>query len=472
MPKTKRSTRGRKSSHKNSSGLRKLFNQRGALRLSSSLPFLNSRVIAVMAGVVVIGVSLVAFSQAAAASPEIKSGVGTKCLDDFHSGTTNGNKVDIYDCNGTNAQQWELESNGSVKVMGKCLDVYQQSKTNGSKVDLYTCNGGRNQQWTYSSSSHQLTSVQSGKCLSDTDASMVNGTALQIWSCNSNVQQTWYFMSYSKPGTTQTPMPAPVSTPSSSATPQPTRTSTPTPSHTPTPTPVSSGSVPTAFQTATSSCSPTSQTITVSGEQWVRTNNNWGGSNVCLNTWDGKTVSELIDSQNAAPKGGVMGYPDLSQGWNYGGGSVTGGWTSKQISALSNPSVTWITSHANAVSGSKYDTGADLWFATDPNFTNKAAEVFIALNDQGEPPSTNKEITIDGASYYFYIVPQSGWNEIIFAAANQVSSVNNLALLPFFQYCVSQNLMTNSDYWVNAGFGNEIWQLGTGLQTEGISLQE
>jgi hypothetical protein len=167
-----------------------------------------------------------------------------------------------------------------------------------------------------------------------------------------------------------------------------------------------------------------------------------------------------------------MAYPDLSQGCGNGGGYCTANWTSKQVSALSDPQVTWVTSQSGVVSGSKYDTGADLWFSSTPNFKTNGAEIFIALNNQSEPPSTSKQVTINGVAYYFYIVPQSTWNEIIFAPVKTVSSVTNFALLPFFQYAVSQKLMPSSDYWVNASFGNEIWAGGTGLKTTSISLAE
>jgi hypothetical protein len=33
-------------------------------------------------------------------------------------------------------------------VSGRCLDDPGSSTTNGTKVDLWDCNGGANQQWT------------------------------------------------------------------------------------------------------------------------------------------------------------------------------------------------------------------------------------------------------------------------------------------------------------------------------------
>ena len=39
-------------------------------------------------------------------SGPVKNAATSKCLDDYHALTANGNKVDLYKCNGTNAQKW------------------------------------------------------------------------------------------------------------------------------------------------------------------------------------------------------------------------------------------------------------------------------------------------------------------------------------------------------------------------------
>ena len=38
-----------------------------------------------------------------------------KCLDVANSGTANGTKVQLWDCNGTGAQKWVIQSDGSLK---------------------------------------------------------------------------------------------------------------------------------------------------------------------------------------------------------------------------------------------------------------------------------------------------------------------------------------------------------------------
>jgi hypothetical protein len=429
-----------------------------------------------------IGVYVLALSKAATTNTgAVTSGWSGMCLDDYRDGASNGHKVDIFTCNKTAAQDWQYTSNETISLAnGYCVGVdAPNGKVSGTTaaVQLYRCRTTASaltasfQQWKAEGTA--LVNIHSGLCMTAPGTTEPSkGTAVEIASCATGngctpkvgVACPQYMTTHITTGQIWH-LPAATSSTGSGGGSTTTTSSSGSSSSNP-PTPITDN------QTASSACAPSYQTITVSGVQWNRTSNNWGGANACLNTWDGKSVSYLVQSQSAAPSGGVMGYPDVSEGCDSGGGGCTTGWTSKQISALTDPEVTWDTSQASVSSSSKYDTGADLWFSSTADFKTKGAELFIALNNQGEPPTTSKSVTIDGAQYYFYIVPQSGWNEIIFAKAPHVSSVTNLALLPFFQYVVSQNLMPASDYWVNASFGNEIWEGGTGLETLGISLTE
>ncbi|MER6121787.1 ricin-type beta-trefoil lectin domain protein [Streptomyces sp. NPDC001795] len=130
---------------------------------------------------------------------------GTKlCVDDSSSGTTDGNKIQIWTCNGTGAQQWTIGTDGTVRVLGKCLDVSGGGTTNGTKIDLYTCNGGAGQQWK-AGANGSLVNPASGKCLDDPSSSTTNGTQLQIWTCNATSAQRWTNMTMGSvlPGATQ-----------------------------------------------------------------------------------------------------------------------------------------------------------------------------------------------------------------------------------------------------------------------------
>ncbi|GJF32461.1 galactosylceramidase [Kitasatospora sp. NE20-6] len=111
-----------------------------------------------------------------------------KCLDDYTSSTTPGAAVDIWDCNGSPAQQWTV-GNSAVTVNGLCLDVAGGATANGSAVDLWTCHGGANQRWTVSNGT--LVNPASGRCLDIPASNTANGTKLNIWDCNGGANQRW-----------------------------------------------------------------------------------------------------------------------------------------------------------------------------------------------------------------------------------------------------------------------------------------
>ncbi len=118
----------------------------------------------------------------------ITSGVAGKCVDNFGNAATNGNKIDLWDCNSGAAQQWTT-ANGALQNNGKCMDVTGQNTTDGTLVELWDCNGGTNQQWTPTNG--ELVSAQSGKCLDDPASTTANGTQLEIWTCNGGANQKW-----------------------------------------------------------------------------------------------------------------------------------------------------------------------------------------------------------------------------------------------------------------------------------------
>jgi beta-glucanase (GH16 family) len=118
------------------------------------------------------------------------TGYGGKCVDVAGANPADGTQIQLYTCNGTNAQQWTVNPNGTLNALGKCMDVQYGGTANGTKVQLYTCNGTGAQQWRYTSA-HQLINPQSGRCLDATGPSSADGTPLQIWDCSGGANQAW-----------------------------------------------------------------------------------------------------------------------------------------------------------------------------------------------------------------------------------------------------------------------------------------
>jgi glucosylceramidase len=118
------------------------------------------------------------------------TGVGGKCADVAGASSANGTAVQLYDCNGTAAQQWTMAADGTVRALGKCMDVAAGSTANGAQVQLYDCNGSGAQQW-QATTGRDLVNPQANKCLDATGNSSANGTRLQIWDCTGGANQKW-----------------------------------------------------------------------------------------------------------------------------------------------------------------------------------------------------------------------------------------------------------------------------------------
>ena len=144
-------------------------------------------------------------ASAATAGPIV--GLGGKCIDVNGASSANGTAVQLYDCNGSSAQQWSVgNTDGSIRALGKCMDVASGSTTNGAKIQLYDCNATGAQKWTVSNGA--LVNTGSGKCLDVTGKSSANGTRLQIWTCTNTANQTWTVPGGTTPTTPATSAPS------------------------------------------------------------------------------------------------------------------------------------------------------------------------------------------------------------------------------------------------------------------------
>ena len=70
------------------------------------------------------------------------------------------------------------------------MDVTAGTTGNGAQVQLYDCNGTRAQQWR-ANGAHDIVNPQSNRCLDATGVSSANGTRLQIWDCTGGANQKW-----------------------------------------------------------------------------------------------------------------------------------------------------------------------------------------------------------------------------------------------------------------------------------------
>ncbi|HEY2795543.1 MAG TPA: ricin-type beta-trefoil lectin domain protein [Micromonosporaceae bacterium] len=115
-------------------------------------------------------------------------GLGDKCLDNNGAVNGNGNRIQIYDCNGSAAQVWTWESNGTLRVQGQCLQV--TGTNNGALAELWDCNGSSTEVWR-TSRRGTIVNNASGLCLEVPGFNTNNGTQLDIASCDRQSNQRW-----------------------------------------------------------------------------------------------------------------------------------------------------------------------------------------------------------------------------------------------------------------------------------------
>ena len=118
------------------------------------------------------------------------TGLGGKCVDVAGANPANGTAVQLYDCNGSTAQQWTIGTDGTIRALGKCLDVSGGSTADGALVQLYDCNGTGAQSWQVTAG-RDIVNTASTKCLDAKGNTSTNGTRLQIWACTGATNQKW-----------------------------------------------------------------------------------------------------------------------------------------------------------------------------------------------------------------------------------------------------------------------------------------
>jgi Ricin-type beta-trefoil lectin domain. len=81
-------------------------------------------------------------------------------------------------------------TDGTIRALGKCLDVSGGLDRRRGEGQLWDCNGTGAQQWV-ANAARDIVNPQANKCLDATGPSSADGTPLQIWSCGGGANQKW-----------------------------------------------------------------------------------------------------------------------------------------------------------------------------------------------------------------------------------------------------------------------------------------
>ena len=120
----------------------------------------------------------------------LRSNFSNRCIDIPSGNPVDGARLQMWDCNGSAAQQWSFASDGTVRAMGKCMDPAGGALANGTPIQLVTCNGNPVQRFTLSGSG-DLVNVSANKCVDVKDWNSANGAQLQLWDCGGTTNQKW-----------------------------------------------------------------------------------------------------------------------------------------------------------------------------------------------------------------------------------------------------------------------------------------
>nr|WSX47680.1 ricin-type beta-trefoil lectin domain protein [Streptomyces sp. NBC_00974] len=126
------------------------------------------------------------------------------CVDNDHSGTQDGNKIQITGCNGTGAQDFEVRSDGTLRVQGGCVNATNAGTVNTTLLELRTCGGTPAQQF-LPRADGSVYNPASGRCAEVGNFDLTPGRQLWLFDCNGSDAQRWTITAL---GTAPLPLPS------------------------------------------------------------------------------------------------------------------------------------------------------------------------------------------------------------------------------------------------------------------------
>jgi Ricin-type beta-trefoil lectin domain/Putative Ig domain len=125
----------------------------------------------------------VTFSWPVSSAAGPVTGYGARCADDYADHSTNGNKIDLWSCDGQGRQQITFAASGELQVAGKCV-------TAGGAAALEACARSAAQTWTRRANGEYV-AASNGQCLTDPGNATANGTQLRVAACTDAAGQRW-----------------------------------------------------------------------------------------------------------------------------------------------------------------------------------------------------------------------------------------------------------------------------------------
>jgi ricin-type beta-trefoil lectin protein/putative Ig domain-containing protein len=113
------------------------------------------------------------------------------CLDDRFNSSTPNAVVQVWRCNGSANQQWQVMSNGTIEHNGLCLDASAYGTADGVRIQLWTCTGAANQRWDTRGWRINYDNPSAYNKVLDDTAFGGGGTQQELYSNNGGANQIW-----------------------------------------------------------------------------------------------------------------------------------------------------------------------------------------------------------------------------------------------------------------------------------------
>ncbi|MEU9143987.1 ricin-type beta-trefoil lectin domain protein [Streptomyces sp. NPDC048349] len=141
-----------------------------------------------------------------AAGPIALTAAATNCVDNDEDLDADGNKIQITACNSTDAQQFQVRNDGTIRTHGKCLNAAGAGTANTTLIELRTCDASSESQRFLPRANGALYNPVSGRCIDLGNFDTSPGHQLWLFDCNGSPAQTWTIPHL---GTAPLPVPVP-----------------------------------------------------------------------------------------------------------------------------------------------------------------------------------------------------------------------------------------------------------------------
>jgi hypothetical protein len=111
-------------------------------------------------------------------------GIGGRCL------AADRDRPELAVCADRSSQRWSAPGDGTVRESNRCLDVFAGAEANGTPVILYQCNRTEAQQWQFRGDG-TWRNPRSNRCLSTVGGRSDLGTRLVVSDCAGAAHQKW-----------------------------------------------------------------------------------------------------------------------------------------------------------------------------------------------------------------------------------------------------------------------------------------